>query len=119
MRVPVTIDPIQPSGPRPARDKAVGRHDEANRANTVAPGSEDAPRESDAPKTRGDRIQLSEAAKLLTEERLTAAAGRPSGTLPPDKLALVSQRLLEGFYDTDAVRQAIAEGLLKDLKILE
>ncbi len=109
----MTIDPIQSSGPSPT-EKAPSRPHTPHGSGAVRSSDHEEHEFADAGRAGGDRIELSDAAKRLTEEASTAE--RPSGTVPPDKLALVSKRLLEGFYDTEAVRQAIAEALLEDLE---
>ena len=65
---------------------------------------------------RSDRVELSDDARRLAADRVREASSpEATGTLAPEKLATVTKRLSEGFYDRQDVRHETARRLLADL----
>ena len=102
--------PVSPHG-RPIRETDQQQGPDALKA------SRDPQRSNAEAAQGGDNVQLSEAARTLAEQaRAVSDTVRTSGTVSADKLAVISKRIQDGFYDTEAVRHEIARRLLPDLK---
>jgi anti-sigma28 factor (negative regulator of flagellin synthesis) len=71
----------------------------------------------EATQAKSDRVDLSDAARKLADLASDINGATPeSGTLPPERLAEIAQRLHDGFYESDAVREDIARRILPDLE---
>ncbi len=107
----MTVDSINPRGsriqPRRASEKRVT---EAPAAGKRAAG------ESDTSSARGDRVEISDAArKLASGAEAANGSGKAKGTLSPERIAAVTQRINEGYYDREGIREEIARRVLEDL----
>ena len=72
--------------------------------------------DADKAPAKPDRVDLSDAARKLADLALDTAGATPeSGTIPKERLAEIAQRLQNGFYNNDAVREEIAQRILPDL----
>lgn len=67
----------------------------------------------DDAQARTDRVELSDDARRLAADQVREASG--TSTIAPEKLATVTKRLSEGFYDRGPVRQETARRVLSDL----
>ena len=65
-------------------------------------------------KERTDRVELSDAARKLADQT-QKTEDVPRNTLSPERVAEITKRLRDGYYDTEAVRTETARRLLKDL----
>ncbi len=87
------------------------------RTDAVRATGDGQPSHAEAAREKTDRIELSDAARKLASEAPDVSPEiTQSGTLSPERLATVTKRLSEGFYDNEAVRNEIAQRLLPDLR---
>jgi hypothetical protein len=101
----MAIDPMGPGGPSDASIRRGAERLERPASPTARPT--ETPRPDAA---SGDTIELS--AEAL---RLATGGDIPQGTLPPDRLAEITQRLAAGRYDSAAAREAIARRIANEL----
>lgn len=107
----MTVDSINPKGsriqPRRASEKRA----------TEAPGAGTRPAgESDTSSAKGDCVEISDAArKLASGTDAASGSTKVRGTLTPERIAAVTQRINEGYYDREGIREEIARRVLKDL----
>jgi hypothetical protein len=102
----MAIDPLSTPG---VPDPGLRRSDPSVRSDAPAPVRNAAPAEN-APESGADSVELSAEAM-----RLAAGADIPSGTLSPERLAAITQRLADGGFDTPEAHDAIARALTDEL----
>lgn len=104
--------PINPAGSGSCTPPGAGRPEGAEKPLAGKPG-----KPSDAREAPGhavpDGVELSDAARELSEK--AASEAPPSGTLSPDQLRHLAQRIADGHYDRPEVRDQVAASLLKAL----
>jgi hypothetical protein len=106
----MTVDSINPGGSRIQQ-----RRVNEKRA-VAAVEARERIGESDTSGATGDRVEISDAAR-----RLAAGAGgvsgstRVQGALTPERIAAVTKRINEGYYDREGIREETARRVLKDL----
>lgn len=61
---------------------------------------------------RGDRVEISAAARALSGEAGESGAVAPVPALAPDRLQQVAERVRSGFYETDEVQVAVARQIV-------
>lgn len=72
--------------------------------------------EPEKTQANSDRVDLSDAARQLANLAQDINGATPeSGTIPAERLAEIVQRLHDGYYDNNAVREEIAQRILPDL----
>jgi len=72
--------------------------------------------ESDTSSAKSDRVEISDAArKLASGPDAVGSRENVSGTLSAERIAAVTQRINEGYYDREGIREEIARRVLKDL----
>ena len=59
----------------------------------------------------GDTVQLSSVSLALQGQ----AESPPSGTISPERLQAILARVMSGFYETPVARNAVVQGLARDL----
>jgi anti-sigma28 factor (negative regulator of flagellin synthesis) len=79
-------------------------------------GARDQVGDSTTSSSKGDRVEISDAARRLASgAEAVSGQTRVKGTLSPDRIAAVTQRINEGYYDREGIREEIARRVLKDL----
>jgi hypothetical protein len=106
----MSVDPLKSSSLPQADAGRVGAGASSRRPEAGVSG--EATADQSAPPS--DRVQLSAASRTLVEQ--TDEAGRvPQGTLDPERLREVLRRLAGEFYHRTDVRDAVADGVRRDL----
>ncbi len=70
--------------------------------------------ESETSTSKSDRVEISSAARNLASG--SGSVTRTKGALSPDRIARVTQRINEGYYDREGIREEIARRVLTDLQ---
>lgn len=102
----MAIDPMGPGGPA---DPSIRRGAE-RLERSAAPAPRAANDTSKGEASVGDTVELS--AEAI---RLAAGGDVPQGTLAPERLAEITERIASGRYDSAAAREAIARGVAGEL----
>jgi hypothetical protein len=112
------VDSIHSSGtPVPPEARSIEQGGNQQRTDAVRATGDGNGTRAEAAREKTDRIELSDAArKLASEARDVAPEVTESGTLSPERMTTVTQRLSEGFYDNEAVHNEIALRLMPDLR---
>ena len=105
----MSVDSINPNGSRIQTHEKLIRRTEEKRVL-------DGDKAQNAKGGGSDRVEISDAAKLLAGGATgTGAKNGVAGTLSPDRIAEITERISEGFYDRPEVRDTIARRLMPDL----
>jgi hypothetical protein len=102
----MAIDPMGPGGPA---DPSIRRGAE-RLERSAAPAPRPTTESTKGDTAIGDTVELS--AEAL---RLAAGGDVPQGTLSPERLAEITERIAAGRYDSAAAREAIARGVAGEL----
>ena len=108
----MAVDSINPNGSRIQTHEQLAKRAEEKRAAEAGRGL-DAKRQSGS----ADRVEISDAARILSGG--TAKAGATSGvsgSLSPERIAAITNRITEGYYDRPEIRDSIARRALSDIK---
>ncbi len=108
----MSVDSINPNGSRIQTHEKLARRAEEKR---VLDGGKAQSAKTDAGGS-SDRVEISDAAKLLAGGVTgTSSKGSVTGTLSAERIAQITERISEGYYDRPEVRDTIARRVIPDL----